>query len=526
MYYKKLVANNTIIEFHNSWSGVETVTANGQVISKKSSVHGTNHYFTLAENRQHVRYILTSKVDRMGQVFLDLRRNGQLIYKNVLLQKGSRKSEFGPIIDLGGRRGGRRGQPQQRKRPQNPYIRKDNKAKKSGIIKMKEYQLEEALEDFLKAKKQDPKDPEIYFHLACIYSVLEKTKEGFESIKEAKANGFRDEDAFLNHDMLAYLRIHPAFEDFVESGYTEYDEAQVAGKPKNHAKLTAHSEYGVLESVFIKKVHDAFLDDYTVDANWKDLNYLGKPDLDKAISEYDSFIKLLENQKTTIHYLPADYNVSMDSMYCRDATISTDGGMILCNMGKEQRKSEVAASEKAFKEAGIKIAGKITAPGTIEGGDVAWLDENTLAVAHGYRTNDEGFDQLKTILETMGVELIQVDLPHYKGTSDVFHLMSIFSPIDKNLAVVYSPLMPVRFRNELIKRGYELVEVPEEEFESMGCNVLAIAPRKCVMVKGNPITQQRLEAAGCQVFAYEGTEISVKGGGGPTCLTRPILRYR
>ncbi|MEM1121970.1 MAG: arginine deiminase family protein [Bacteroidota bacterium] len=525
MYYKKLVVSNTVIEFHNSWSGVETVTANGQTVSQKSSIHGTNHYFTLAENRQHVRYVLTSKVDRMGQVYLDLRRNGRLVYKNVLLQKGSRKSDFGPMIDFGGRRGSRQGSPRVN-RPRNPYIRKENKAKKSGVVKMKDYQLEEALTDFLEAQKVDAKDPEIYFHLACIYSVLEKTKEGFEAIKNAKKHGFTDEDAFLNHDMLAYLRIHPAFEDFVESGYTEYDEAQIAGKPKNHAKLTAHSEYGTLESVFIKKVNDAFLDEYTVDANWEDLNYLGKPDLSEAISEYDAFIQLLDNQKTTIHYLPADYNLGMDSMYCRDASITTDAGMILCRMGKAQRATEVAASEKAFKAAGIKIAGKITAPATLEGGDVAWLDENTLAVGHGYRTNDEGFVQLKTILEPMGIEVIQVDLPHYKGPSDVFHLMSIFSPVDKDLAVVYSPLMPVRFRKTLIDRGYQLVEVPDEEFASMGCNVLAIAPRKCVLVSGNPLTQQRLEAAGCQVFTYKGTEISIKGGGGPTCLTRPVLRYR
>lgn len=519
MYYKRLDAGQSIIEFHNDFTGLETVTANGQVVSKKSSIKGTNHYFTVVENRQQVRYILTSKVNILGQVLLDLRRGGRVVYSNVLLQRGSRKTDF----DITRRPTLRRQQKQQR---QERYIPRENKFKKSGLIKLKEYELEKALDDFIKANKQDPKDGEIYFHLACIYSVLEKTADGFEAIKNAKKNGFKDENAFLTHDMLAYLRLNDAFEEFRESGFTEYNEAQVAGRPKNHANLTAHSEYGVLESVFIKKVSDAFMDEFTVDTNWEDLNYLGKPNLDKAISEYANFIKLLENQKTTIHYLPVDYNVGMDSMYCRDASISTDGGMILCNMGKGQRTTEPEASKQAFEAAGIKILGRINAPGTIEGGDVAWLDEDTLAVAHGYRSNDEGFNQLRTLLEPMNVEVIQVDLPHYKGTSDVFHLMSIFSPIDKDLAVVYSPLMPVRFRNELLKRGFKLVEVPTEEFESMGCNVLAIAPRKCMLVKGNPVTKERLEAAGCQVFEYEGLEISVKGGGGPTCLTRPILRYR
>mgnify|MGYP003840249515 FL=1 len=120
--------------------------------------------------------------------------------------------------------------------------------------------------------------------------------------------------------------------------------------------------------------------------------------------------------------------------------------------------------------------------------------------------------------------MIVVELPHYKGKSDVFHLMSILSPVDKNLAVVYSPLMPIKFRDELLKRGFELIEVPDEEFESMGCNVLAVAPRQCIMVEGNPKTQKLLENAGCEVTVYRGKDISVKGGGGPTCLTRPMLR--
>ncbi len=147
-----------------------------------------------------------------------------------------------------------------------------------------------------------------------------------------------------------------------------------------------------------------------------------------------------------------------------------------------------------------------------------------MAVGHTYRTNEEGIQQLKQLLEPNGVEVLVADLPHYRGKEDVFHLMSILSPVDANLAVVYSPLMPIKFRNELLKRGFELIEVPEEEFESMGCNVLAIAPRNCVMVAGNPKTKNLLKKAGCKVTAYVGNEISVKGGGGPTCLTRPLLR--
>ena len=271
-------------------------------------------------------------------------------------------------------------------------------------------------------------------------------------------------------------------------------------------------------------VNDAFINDETIDKEWKALNFLSKPNLDKAKQEYTKFEELLVNNGTALNYFKQDAAVLMDSIYCRDAAIATDHGMIICNMGKPARANEPEAERKAFSERGIKILGRIESPGTVEGGDVAWLDEKTLAVGYTYRTNEKGIQQLKSLLNPFGINVITVQLPHYKGPSDVFHLMSILSPVDKNLAVVYSPLMPIVFRKELLDRGYELVEVPEEEFDSMGCNVLAIAPRKCMMVAGNPKTKIELEKAGCTVFEYEGYEISVKGGGGPTCLTRPIER--
>ncbi|HMQ62942.1 MAG TPA: arginine deiminase family protein, partial [Flavilitoribacter sp.] len=185
---------------------------------------------------------------------------------------------------------------------------------------------------------------------------------------------------------------------------------------------------------------------------------------------------------------------------------------------------EPAAERLAFDRLGIPILGEIQAPGTLEGGDVAWLDSGTLAVGYSYRTNPAGIAQLEGLLRPFGIEILRADLPHYKGPGDVFHLMSIFSPVADDLAVAYSPLMPVAFRNELIRRGMRLVEVPDEEFDSMGCNVLALAPRTCLMVAGNPKTRAALEAEGCRVVTYLGEEISVKGGGGPTCLTRPIAR--
>ena len=288
--------------------------------------------------------------------------------------------------------------------------------------------------------------------------------------------------------------------------------------------MSAHSESGKLTSLFIKKAAAAFIDDAHISKHWEALNYLGKPDITKALTEYEAFEQILKDNGAKVLYLPQDDTVNMDSIYCRDAAIATSKGMIICNMGKEGRVYEPAAEKRAFEANGIPVLGEITAPGTLEGGDVAWLDDQTLAVGHTYRTNEEGIRQLTALLAPLGVKVLSVPMPHYKGPLDVFHLMSVLSPVDNNLAVVYSPLIPIVFRNELMARGYELVEVPEEEFDSMGCNVLALAPRVCLMVKGNPITKSRLEKAGCKVIEYEGAEISVKGGGGPTCLTRPVTR--
>jgi N-dimethylarginine dimethylaminohydrolase len=289
---------------------------------------------------------------------------------------------------------------------------------------------------------------------------------------------------------------------------------------------TAHSEIGKIKTLFIKNVQQAFVSETDIEQYWKSLNYLGKPDFRLSIKEYETFQSVLKENGAEIFYLPEDATVNMDSVYCRDASIATNKGMIICNMGKEGRMNEPLAEKKAFEANGISVLGTIVAPGTLEGGDVAWLDENTLAVGHTYRTNEEGISQLTALLKPVGVEVITVPLPHYKGTADVFHLMSILSPVDTDLAVVYSHLMPIVFRNFLLQRGYQLIEVPEDEFETMGCNVLALAPRICLMVDGNPKTKTLLENEGCKVILYKGDEISVKGGGGPTCLTRPIYRYK
>ena len=289
-------------------------------------------------------------------------------------------------------------------------------------------------------------------------------------------------------------------------------------------KVTRHSEYLKLASVYLKSAKNSFLSEEELSEHWETLQYLSKPNFKKSLEEYAAFQTFFREKNISTCFFPINKKTKIDSIYCRDASIATDFGIIICNMGKQGRIHEPYAQLEAYKMNNVNILGEIKFPGTLEGGDVAWLDQNTLAVGHTYRTNEEGISQLEGLLQPKGIEIIVVELPHYKGKSDVFHLMSILSPVDKNLAVVYSPLMPIKFRNELLERGFQLIEVPEQEFDSMGCNVLAIAPRDCLMVAGNPITRKLLEDAGASVHIYEGNEISVKGGGGPTCLTRPIDR--
>ncbi len=285
---------------------------------------------------------------------------------------------------------------------------------------------------------------------------------------------------------------------------------------------TRQSETRPLRRCLLCHARDAFRDRTTVAAQWQPLAYRAQPDYARAVTDYDRFARILAEHGVELAFLPASDGLTLDALYPRDAALATDRGMILCHMGKPERRSEPTHQARVYEQLGIPILGTIEPPGTLEGGDVAWLDAHTLAVGRGYRTNDAGIAQLRDLLGPT-IELVVVSLPHYKGPADVFHLMSIFSPVDEDLAVVYSPLMPVPFRELLVERGYQLVEVPSEEFE-MGCNVLAIAPRLCLAADGYPRTKALLEEAGATVHTYPATELSEKGCGGPTCMTRPLER--
>jgi N-dimethylarginine dimethylaminohydrolase len=284
------------------------------------------------------------------------------------------------------------------------------------------------------------------------------------------------------------------------------------------------SEFGQLERTLLKHPRDAFLTEDTLASQWQPLKFTAAPSLSRAIDEYEAFVAILRGAGTQVAFLASDERTNLDSIYVRDASVVCARGSVLCRMGKRLRASEPAAQKAALRSLGVPIVGEITEPGCLEGGDVIWLDDRTIAVGRGYRTNDEGILQLRALLADSIDELLVVPLPHWRGAGDVLHLMSLISPVDRDLAVVYSPLLPVPFRERLLNHGYGLVEVPDAEFDTMGTNVLALGPRRCLMLAGNPMTRRALERAGAHVTEYVGNEISVKGAGGPTCLTRPLAR--
>ena len=289
-------------------------------------------------------------------------------------------------------------------------------------------------------------------------------------------------------------------------------------------RFGSQSEVNKIHSILIKHPKDAFISQENIDAQSKKLNYSGCPDYEKALEEHESFVDLLKREVSEIHYLPKSDKTGLDSIYARDALLVTNKGAILGNMGKRLREGEPSASGEYLSQIGIPILGAIAGEGKLEGGDVIWLDERILAVGLGYRTNEAGIQQLKEVTADLVDELVVVPLPHWRGPEHVLHLMTLISPVDYDLALVHSRLLPVPFRQWLISRGIKLVEVPDSEFETMACNVLALAPRRCIMLAGNPKTKRMLEAEGVEVWGYVGKEISRKGAGGPTCLTRPLLR--
>jgi dimethylargininase len=254
---------------------------------------------------------------------------------------------------------------------------------------------------------------------------------------------------------------------------------------------------------------------------WREYGWRAAPDPAAAAAEHEELRALLEEAGAEVIVVGGEAG-NPDAIYAYDPLLVGDQGAVLLRPGKDGRLREPAALAADLELVGVPVAARIEAPGTIDGGDTLWLDRDTLLVGRGYRTNAAGVDQLAAAFPD--AEVLSYDLPHWNGRGEVMHLMSLISPLADDLALVYPRLAPVRLLELLGERGIETVEVPDEEFETMGPNVLALGPRRALALEGNDETRRRLETAGVEVLTYRGDEISRKGDGGPTCLTRPILR--
>ena len=256
---------------------------------------------------------------------------------------------------------------------------------------------------------------------------------------------------------------------------------------------------------------------------WEAYGWHSEPDPARALEEHSAFRDELERAGATVQIGSARTAGDPDAIYAYDPVLMTDAGAIMLRPGKEGRRAEPQAVADDLTAAGVDVAGRLEAPATAEGGDLFWLDRSTLLAGRGYRTNDDGISQLRELLGDT-VDVIAFDLPHLRGPRACLHLMSLVSPLDVDLVVAYLPIAPVRLVEMLRGRGIRVVGVPDEEFASMGPNVLALGPRIALALDGNPETRRRMEAEGVDVRTYVGTEISRKGDGGPTCLTRPLER--
>ncbi len=261
--------------------------------------------------------------------------------------------------------------------------------------------------------------------------------------------------------------------------------------------------------------------------DWQQWNYSGPLNGDLLRRDHAALVSVIENFGAEVLFLKDDSPDLADAVFTHDVSLMTPHGAILCRMGKELRRGEQDLHAAFYREQQISVLGSIQSPGTVEAGDCVWLDAQTLLVGLGFRTNPSGLSQLEQLLAPQGVSVYGFDLPVYGGSAACLHLMSLISMLDHNLVLACESMLPVRLLKLFAERQIETVAACEDEFRSSGTlstNVLALAPRHCVIVDGFAETRGRMEASGCTLYPFSGDELCLKAEGGPTCLTRPLLR--
>jgi len=259
-------------------------------------------------------------------------------------------------------------------------------------------------------------------------------------------------------------------------------------------------------------------------ARWRDLGFLHAPEFETAQAQHEAMCRELEATGAEVLELAPANELTLDAVYVHDASLPSDFGLILMRPGKTNRVPEGKWHGSFTAALGVPTLAKITPPGTTEGGDILWLDAKTLLVGHGYRTNSEGISQLRALLSPKGVQVISAPLPHGQGPATCLHLMSLISLLDERTAVVDLPWLAVETVERLKARGYRFIEIDYSERNTLACNVLSLGNGRLLALEENAKTNAKLRAAGFDVRTFPGSELCINGGGGPTCLTRPLLR--
>ena len=257
---------------------------------------------------------------------------------------------------------------------------------------------------------------------------------------------------------------------------------------------------------------------------WRELGFLRAPDADQAERQHGVLCERLQGAGAELVRLPRVEGLSLDAVYVHDASFITDHGAIVLRMGKAGRSGEPEAHRRFYESSGVPVLGVIEPPGVAEAGDMVWLDGVTLLIGRGYRTNGAGIEQMRGVLARHGIEVLAAPLPHGTGPSSCLHLMSLMSVLDERTVLVDSAWLAVETHEELRRRGFGFIEIDPGERETLACNVLALGAGRVLAFAENKNTNERLRQAGFEVVGIGGSEIGINGGGGPTCLTRPLLR--
>ena len=290
------------------------------------------------------------------------------------------------------------------------------------------------------------------------------------------------------------------------------------------ATFNGHSMVAPLRRVVVCTPRTAGWNRPDVAGRWCELGFLHAPDFDKAQAQHDALYRELRAAGAEVEELPPAAELTLDAVYTHDASLPSDFGLIVMHPGKSNRVPEGKWHRSSCETLGLSVLGEITAPGTAEAGDILWLDAKTLLVGNGYRTNAEGIGQLRGLVAPKGVEVISASLPYGHGPSACLHLMSLISLLDERTALVDLPWLAVETVEYLKARGYRFIEIDYSERDSLACNVLALGNNRLLAIAENTKTIAKLRAAGFDVRTFPGSELCINGGGGPTCLTRPLLR--